>query len=116
MNTLRNSNNSKKALFILGVISTYTTNQLMAASTGLTASGLGLEEGVGQLLVILSGPISMIIGAIALVVGVITFLLSNDDNMAPVMRITLKVVFCISIMVSPSILTPIFMPASAMLP
>ncbi len=116
MNTLRNTNNSKKALFILGVIGMCMTNQLIAVTTGVTASGLGVEEGVGQLLVILSGPISMIIGAIALVIGVITFLLSNDDNMAPVMRITLKVVFCISIMLTPSILTPIFMPASAMLP
>ena len=63
---------------------------------GQTADVFAGLEGVAGLF---SGRFAAIIGTIALVVGVVSYLVSTSTDLSPILRLLVKIVMCLSLMV-----------------
>ena len=65
-----------------------------------TATGAGQEltKALKVVSKIFSGPLAGVLGTLALVVGVVSYLVSTSTDMSPILRILLKIVFAMSLL------------------
>jgi len=89
------------ALFLLSVLSSYGANTLGSGTNGVNQAG-GMFYGLAEVSRLFSGRFAGIIGTIALVVGVVSYLVSTSTDLSPVLRLLIKIVMCLSLMVGGS--------------
>ena len=76
---------------------------LFLVNSVFASSGSGsIFDGLDNVANLFKGRFAAIIGTIALVVGVVSYLVSTSTDLSPILRLLIKIVFCLSLMVGGS--------------
>ncbi len=77
-------------------------NVLLLNSVFASSGSGSIFDGLDNIANMFKGRFAAIIGTIALVVGVVSYLVSTSTDLSPILRLLIKIVFCLSLMVGGS--------------
>ena len=77
-------------------------NVLLLNSVFASSGSGSIFDGLDNIADMFKGRFAAIIGTIALVVGVVSYLVSTSTDLSPILRLLIKIVFCLSLMVGGS--------------
>ena len=84
---------------------------LFLLNSAFASSGSGsIFDGLDNIADLFKGRFAAIIGTIALVVGVVSYLVSTSTDLSPILRLLIKIVFCLSLMVGGSTMLAAIVP------